>query len=207
MFFVWDNSTLAAQCCSWQGHLSTRTCRITLWPGTFLSIVCMGFLLVLRFPHEPKTFMFGLLVTKFFLGVNGGLFVTDLSWGCTLLLVQWLLKIGTCYTEQPWVKKMNGYGWNITFLFSKGKLEEANQLTQCYSALLWLPKIDWSRSPHRSVGVLWSELTQYSWWNVELVHSLPLCGPDLKNTHKEERNSKDEIWLDLQKKKQLKQQE
>lgn len=73
-----------------------------------------------------------------------------------------------------------------TFVFCKGKLNKENQLTRCYNVLLWLPRIDWSRSPHRSAGGSLSAPTQCTWWNLELVRSLPLCVPlqdlDLKHT-------------------------
>lgn len=73
-------------------------------------------------------------------------------------------------------------------------VKRRRQLTRCYNVLLWLPRIDWSRSPHRSAGGSWSAPTQCTWWNVELVRSLPLCVPlqylDLKH-----RNSEDEVWF------------
>lgn len=102
-------------------------------------------------------------------------------------------------------KGKNWVSWGLLYCFLKFMLlpeivqplccvKRRDQLTRCYNALLWLPRIDWSRSPHRSAGGSWSAPTQCTWWNVELVHSLPLCVP-LQDLDLKHRNSDDEVWF------------
>lgn len=84
-----------------------ESCRITPWPGTFL--ILYGFPLPQHCPYSGQNIHVR-LIGKFFLGVNGCLYVNrlEISSSCSILKGT---KIGTCYTknvdkENRWIDEI-----------------------------------------------------------------------------------------------------